>query len=265
LNTRSVGGNIKRSRSQNPSEKRFTIRDQVLFDGKVGTVVLPPAVGQSTYLVRLDGEADLKRCSAEQLESIEPEQELWWPDKLADWIIERRGSSVPQITRPATTKNGAAEMRENRAFQVWRESDIAANIERDRVLAEIHEALRTDRIPQVKAREAGYGPYFDETTAKAWAAKHFYLEGAVLPPDSPESRRRQVDSFLAACSQVAGVRIYRKHIWRSVGHQSGRQFQHWQAMHGNATKSDERNFSRQLSMKPEKFIDQLKSKGLFTK
>src|SRR5205823_2944732 len=140
-------------------------------------VVLAPAGGQSKYLVKLEGAADLTPCSAQELEAITPAEALWWPDRLADWIIEHRGSSVKRVTRPAATRNREAETRDHPGFRAWQASEAAANIERDRVLAEIQEALRTDQIPTVTERVAWYGPYFDETAAKAWAAKHFHLEG----------------------------------------------------------------------------------------
>jgi hypothetical protein len=82
------------------------------------------------------------------------------------------------------------------------------------------------------------------------------------------SRRELVDAFLARCNQASTVRIVRADIWRSVGHRHARQFQYWQA--GNdrpagttrgATKQDDRNFHRILTMRPEEFVAQLRKPG----
>jgi hypothetical protein len=80
--------------------------------------------------------------------------------------------------------------------------------------------------------------------------------------DCRNKRIEQVVAFLAACNRKSAKRIYKRHIWLSVGHTKGRQFEYWQACKSAATAADDRNFSRILGMKPEEFVTLLRQKHL---
>lgn len=75
-------------------------------------------------------------------------------------------------------------------------------------------------------------------------------------------REAAVKMFLHACNSVSQDPIVQKHIWRAVHHRSPRQFQYWKAGDSHATKADDENFRRILSMTPSAFIEFLKSKKL---
>ena len=88
-----------------------------------------------------------------------------------------------------------------------------------------------------------------------------------LPKSAPAlaaERRTQVDEFLRDCNRVASLprEITKTDIWRSVGHKSPRQFQHWQAADDDATGADDVNFGRTLAMHPTEFVALLKSRTL---
>ena len=90
---------------------------------------------------------------------------------------------------------------------------------------------------------------------------------AVIQNGSPGvDRSAKVDDFLVRCNQEPGLpeRLYKKHIWASVGHKSPRQFQYWQAGDAAATAEDEKNFGRILAMSPSAFIAQLKRSNLIS-
>src|ERR1700693_785490 len=46
----------------------------------------------------------------------------------------------------------------------------------------------------------------------------------------PSDQSQLVEAFLLRCNKESGVSltVTRKHIWRAVGHKSGRQFYYWQ-------------------------------------
>ena len=72
-----------------------------------------------------------------------------------------------------------------------------------------------------------------------------------------------MDAFLAACNQKSTTRIYKRHIWKSAGHTSPRQFEYWQNCdEKKATAEDGRNFNRILAHSPEEFIALLKRQRL---
>jgi hypothetical protein len=68
-----------------------------------------------------------------------------------------------------------------------------------------------------------------------------------------KARPQQVEAFIRRVWEETGKKITRKHIWRALGHSSARQFQYWQSGSKRATKSDDRNFTRILGMKPSDF------------
>lgn len=50
------------------------------------------------------------------------------------------------------------------------------------------------------------------------------------------ARGREVDAFIQKCDLNSTTRIYKRHIWSSVGHKTARQFEYWQACNeGKAT------------------------------
>jgi hypothetical protein len=80
--------------------------------------------------------------------------------------------------------------------------------------------------------------------------------------ESKSEHRAEVDAFLCECNKLSDTRIHRRHIWRSVGHSKGRQFEYWQANDARATNADHSNFGRILREGPEKFLAMLRTKKL---
>jgi hypothetical protein len=80
------------------------------------------------------------------------------------------------------------------------------------------------------------------------------LAGSLPTSDGKTARRQQVETFVRECNAISTTPIYRNHIWRSVGHSKGRQFEYWQACSPKATDEDNQNFSRVLNMAPQKFV-----------
>jgi hypothetical protein len=77
------------------------------------------------------------------------------------------------------------------------------------------------------------------------------------------TRSADVDVFLKRCNKLSDATIYKRHIWQSVGHAKGRQFEYWQECNeAKATNADRRNFSRILREGPEQFLATLKRKRL---
>jgi hypothetical protein len=76
------------------------------------------------------------------------------------------------------------------------------------------------------------------------------------------TRSSEVDDFLRRCNDSSPTRIRRNHIWKSVGHSKGRQFEYWQSCNEKATGEDDLNFNRIIRMKPEDFVEILRKKGL---
>jgi len=103
--------------------------------------------------------------------------------------------------------------------------------------------------------------------------------GYIQPPATVRAQARRnkaervesVGAFLLACNEEPNLKskVIRKHIWRSVGHKSPRQFQYWQSgkhrgpgqSHG-ATELDGQNFGRILKMAPRDFVALIEKKGL---
>lgn len=86
--------------------------------------------------------------------------------------------------------------------------------------------------------------------------------GLVSAPDCKALRRGQVEIFLEQCNKISTKRIYKNHIWKSVGHKSARQFEYWQECSDKATAEDQRNFSRTLTAAPATFLAILKKQQL---
>jgi hypothetical protein len=80
--------------------------------------------------------------------------------------------------------------------------------------------------------------------------------------DCKTRRRASVDAFLQQCNRQSSTPIRRRHIWLSVGHSKGRQFEYWQGCDPKATMEDHGNFGRILRTKPEEFLTILRQKGL---
>jgi hypothetical protein len=68
--------------------------------------------------------------------------------------------------------------------------------------------------------------------------------------DCKARRRASVDTFLQQCNRQSSAPIRRRHIWLSVGHSKGRQFEYWQGCDPKATMEDHGSFGRILRMKP---------------
>ena len=79
-------------------------------------------------------------------------------------------------------------------------------------------------------------------------------------------RSALVYDFLQRCNQEPDLpeKIRKTHIWRSVEHGTGRQFQYWQKRDPAATGEDERNFGRTLAMEPGEFVALLRKKNLLS-
>ncbi len=75
-------------------------------------------------------------------------------------------------------------------------------------------------------------------------------------------RRTRIENFLRQFPDSSIDRIHKLHIWKAVGHTTGRQFQFWQAGSEKATKQDDINFSRILAMNQEEFHALLRKKQL---
>jgi hypothetical protein len=84
----------------------------------------------------------------------------------------------------------------------------------------------------------------------------------LAPLTVTEQRKKQVDEFLERCNQISGTRIFRRHIWRHIGHKTSRQFEYWQKCDPKASSTDDRNFDRVLDTNPADFIASLKRKQL---
>jgi hypothetical protein len=81
----------------------------------------------------------------------------------------------------------------------------------------------------------------------------------IAAKDCKARRRAQVEAFLKNCNKESSERIYKRHLWRSVGHSKPRQFEYWQECNEKkTTEEDKRNFGRILAMSPEDFIALLK-------
>ena len=89
--------------------------------------------------------------------------------------------------------------------------------------------------------------------------------------DTAAQRAAMVEQFQRMCKETIPVRITKKHIWRSAGHTTSRQFQYWLAGEDRvpgsrstrgATAEDKRNFRRILTMKPGEFYSLLQEKRI---
>lgn len=91
-------------------------------------------------------------------------------------------------------------------------------------------------------------------------------EKAIPSGDSPQdckaTRRSRVDAFLKQCNKISEKRIYKNHIWKSVGHKTARQFEYWQECSDKSTAEDQRNFSRVLGRSSQDFLATLKKQKL---
>ena len=83
-----------------------------------------------------------------------------------------------------------------------------------------------------------------------------------LPHDCKTIRRAQVEAFLQECNKLSPKRIYKRHIWLSVEHQKGRQFEYWQECSSKATREDHVTLPEPISMKPQDFLALLHRKKL---
>jgi hypothetical protein len=99
---------------------------------------------------------------------------------------------------------------------------------------------------------------------KARLGEQQKTEPLSLPSDSSNcTRSREIDTFIQKCNQHSTTRIFKSHIWKSVGHRTARQFEYWQACdEKKATPEDQRNFSRILRTTPEEFVATLKRQNL---
>ncbi len=112
-------------------------------------------------------------------------------------------------------------------------------------------------------------PVCDASAAYCARLEKEAIESVVLnetptQSEAEENPRAVVDAFLVQCNREPNLsaKVIRKHIWRSVGHKNGRQFQYWQAESAEATESDRQNFQRVIDMAPRDFISILTKKGI---
>jgi hypothetical protein len=75
-------------------------------------------------------------------------------------------------------------------------------------------------------------------------------------------RRAAVDALLGNAGLLSPGRLFRKHIWKMAGHETARQFEHWQAADTKATHADDSNFRRIVRLSPENFLADLRKKKL---
>lgn len=137
-----------------------------------------------------------------------------------------------------------------------------------------------EQIPEAFLRNALAGQYGIKPEEVTWEQIRFAVSGdllrhygavTVIPSKttdaeievrSTDDHRAEVDAFLFECNKLSDKRIRRRHIWQSVGHLKGRQFEYWQANDVRATKADHSNFRRILREGPEKFLATLRAKKL---
>ena len=121
---------------------------------------------------------------------------------------------------------------------------------------------------QIQFEVAGLLPYYPSITVIPSQT----VDAEMLPKESVLeveqthkgcTRSGEVSAFLKRCNELSDITIYKRHIWQSVGHARGRQFEYWQECNeAKTTEADRRNFSRILREGPERFLAALKRKGL---
>lgn len=139
-----------------------------------------------------------------------------------------------------------------------------------------HEQIRESFVRDVLARQYGVKP--EEVTFeqirhevtrlfKAYPAITLVQDSTSAPiktetetptevnrDDCKTRRRAQIEDFLRKCNAHSRRRIYKRHLWRSVGHSRPRQFEYWQECSEKATDEDRRNFERVVATDPQEFV-----------
>jgi len=103
--------------------------------------------------------------------------------------------------------------------------------------------------------------YHVDAVEEFWKRRiEFFQATTGVAPARPDyrDRRAEIASFLEACQRESKVKLFKHHLWRSVGHTNRRQFEYWQAESDKATDEDDRNFRRILGMTPQAFLDLLR-------